>query len=832
MPAKMTRSGVGLRLTPRYSRPGGTERRLVLLLWSIAAGTLYSCGSESSPPPVTPPATLKSIAVTPTGTTIAAGATQQFAAAGAFSDGSMADITSTVTWTSSDTTSASISSSGLAKAAAPGRPSIMASSGGISGSASLIIVNGVSSGVARFAYVTSDDLDPSTPSFGSGTISTFTVNSATGQLRQVSYVLAGPAPPGPIIVDPQNRFAYVANSSFATPPGENTISVFSIDPGNGRLTAIPGSPFATGEASLGNLVIDPRGKFLYTESASGHVLIFQINPTTGALTPIAGPPGTGASLNLIAVDPSGAFVYATGSLGQLFGFKIDSSSGALTAVPNSPFLAEGSGMSIDPTGHFLYVADGDIIYAFAIDSSTGALTKLPTDPNATSTPASTGVTLDPTGKFLYVAHETFSATSSDYISMFKIDSNGGVTQPASQFPTSEVIPVSLQFDPAGKFLYVTEAETSVETFSVSASGALSPAASAQTRSSAGITLSNGQAAISYTPTFAYVADAASNDVTAYSINASSGALTSGGTVAAASPSAIAIDPFGKFAYVARGGDNSVAAYSISGTTGALNSLGSVATGSSPASLAVDPSARFVYVANKASNDISMYAVSPVTGTLTSMGSVGSGTTPIALAIDPTGQFVLVANQGSSDVWAYSIDVSTGVLASDGVLDPGTNPTLPPSDSSGRTSVAVDPSGKLAYVGGRSGLISIYESGPAVAIPFFKANGTLSAGTSAVIVATEPSGRFAYAAETNFNIVHMYAINQTNGTLTPTGTVATGQSPVTISAEPSGKFAYVVNKGSNNISIYTIDPATGALVSAGTVTTGSQPVAIVTTATIQ
>jgi 6-phosphogluconolactonase (cycloisomerase 2 family) len=831
MPAKMTPSGVGLRLTHRYSGPGRTARRLALLLCSIAAGTLYSCGSQSSPPPVTTK-TLKSIAVTPTSMTIAAGGTQQFAAAGTFSDGSMADITSTVAWSSSDTTSASISTAGLAKAAAPGRPSITASSGGVTGSASLIIVSAVTSRVARFAYVTSDDLDPSVPSFGSGTISTFTVNSATGQLRQVSYVLAGPAPPGPIIVDPQNGFAYVANGSFATPPGENTISVFSIDPGNGRLTAIPGSPFATGETSSGNLVIDPRGKFLYTDSASGNILIFQINPTTGGLTPIAGPPGTGASLNLIAVDPSGAFVYVTGPLGQLFGFKIDSSTGALTAVPNSPFLAGGSGMTIDPTGHFLYVADGDIIYAFAIDSSTGALTKLPTDPDATSIPASTGVTLDPTGKFLYVAHETFSATSSDYISMFKIDSNGGVTQPASQFPTSEVIPVSLQFDPAGKFLYVTEAETSVETFSVSASGALSSAASAQTRSSAGITLSNGQAAISYSPTFAYVADSASNDVTAYTIDVSSGALTSVGTVAAASPSAVAVDPFGKFAYVARGGDNSVAAYSISATTGALTSLGGVAAGSSPASLAVDPSARFVYVANKVSNDISMYAISPVTGTLTSMGSVASGTAPVALAIDPTGQFVLVANQGSSDVWAYSIDVNSGLLASDGVLDPGTNPTLPPSDSSGRTSVAIDPSGKLAYVGGRSGLISIYESGPAVAIPFFKANGTVTAGTSAVFVATEPSDRFAYAAETNLNTVHMYTINQTDGTLTPTGTVATGQSPVAISAEPSGKFVYAVNKGSNNVSIYTIDPATGALVSAGTVTTGSQPVAIVTTATIQ
>ena len=60
----------------------------------------------------TPPATLESITVAPASATIEQGQTQQFSATGSYSDGGSQDLTSTATWTSSDTTAATIDSTG------------------------------------------------------------------------------------------------------------------------------------------------------------------------------------------------------------------------------------------------------------------------------------------------------------------------------------------------------------------------------------------------------------------------------------------------------------------------------------------------------------------------------------------------------------------------------------------------------------------------------------------------------------------------------------------------------------------------------------------------
>src|ERR1700733_5279889 len=84
-------------------------------------------------------ATLTSIAVTPANPAITKGATEQFTATGNYSDGSQQNLSSTVTWTSSSTTVASISSVGLATGVGTGNTTIQAASGSISGSTVLTV---------------------------------------------------------------------------------------------------------------------------------------------------------------------------------------------------------------------------------------------------------------------------------------------------------------------------------------------------------------------------------------------------------------------------------------------------------------------------------------------------------------------------------------------------------------------------------------------------------------------------------------------------------------------------------------------------------------------
>jgi uncharacterized protein YjdB len=89
------------------------------------------------------PAILVAITVAPTAASIAAGDTQQFTATGHYSDLSTQDLTSSVTWSSSLTSFATVSSSGLATGVATGASTITATSGLISGAAVLTVTPAV-----------------------------------------------------------------------------------------------------------------------------------------------------------------------------------------------------------------------------------------------------------------------------------------------------------------------------------------------------------------------------------------------------------------------------------------------------------------------------------------------------------------------------------------------------------------------------------------------------------------------------------------------------------------------------------------------------------------
>ena len=285
--------------------------------------------------------------------------------------------------------------------------------------------------------------------------------------------------------------------------------------------------------------------------------------------------------------------------------------------------------------------------------------------------------------------------------------------------------------------------------------------------------------------FAYVANWGEGDtagsISMYTINATTGTLTSTGTIDApcapppspgsCAPWSVVVDPSGKYVYVANEGGfapTSVSMYTINATSGVLTFTGTIAAGPRAISVTVDPTGKFAYVTTESdppgsAGNVSMYTINAATGALTSIGTVAAGTNPISVAVDPTGKFAYVANSGSNNVSMYTINATTGALTSTGAIDAGTGPT----------SVTVDP---------------------------------------------DPAGKFAYVANSGSNNVSMYTINATTGALTSIGTIAAGSAPTSIAFDPSGKFAYVTNSGSNNVSMYSIDVATGALTLIGTIGT--------------
>ena len=86
---------------------------------------------------------LLSIAVTPATPSVAKGLTQQLTATGTFSDTSTADLTGSVTWTSSTPSVATLNAAGLAQSVAVGSTTITATSGSVSGSATLTVTAAV-----------------------------------------------------------------------------------------------------------------------------------------------------------------------------------------------------------------------------------------------------------------------------------------------------------------------------------------------------------------------------------------------------------------------------------------------------------------------------------------------------------------------------------------------------------------------------------------------------------------------------------------------------------------------------------------------------------------
>jgi YVTN family beta-propeller protein len=84
-----------------------------------------------------------------------------------------------------------------------------------------------------------------------------------------------------------------------------------------------------------------------------------------------------------------------------------------------------------------------------------------------------------------------------------------------------------------------------------------------------------------------------------------------------------VDPAGKFAYVTNFGSNDVSMYTIDATTGVLTPTGTIPTELSPTSIAIHPSGKFAYVTNSGSNSVSMYSIDSATGTLTLIGTIGT-----------------------------------------------------------------------------------------------------------------------------------------------------------------------------------------------------------------
>jgi YVTN family beta-propeller protein len=95
-----------------------------------------------------------------------------------------------------------------------------------------------------------------------------------------------------------------------------------------------------------------------------------------------------------------------------------------------------------------------------------------------------------------------------------------------------------------------------------------------------------------------------------------------------------ISPNGSFLYVANQSTNNVSAFTVNAGTGALSPIGVLSpSGTTPTAVTVSPDGAFLYVANQGSNDVFAYSINPGTGELTTVSGTPfpAGVTPRAIA---------------------------------------------------------------------------------------------------------------------------------------------------------------------------------------------------------
>ena len=212
-------------------------RRYLGLLLCCSIATFVACGSASSSAPPPPVKTLVSVAVSPSGSiSIPVNGTQQFTATGTYSDSTTQNLTSLVTWASSDTSIVTVNASGLATGVSNGNVNITATMGAVSGSRAMAVT----------PVLTTINVTPASPSAVVNTTTQLTAigiwsdNSSQEITSQVTWATV------------DTSVATVDNTGLATamsPGSTNLMATLGTISGSTTLTVDP--------ATLVSIVISP-----------------------------------------------------------------------------------------------------------------------------------------------------------------------------------------------------------------------------------------------------------------------------------------------------------------------------------------------------------------------------------------------------------------------------------------------------------------------------------------------------------------------------------------------------------------------------------------------
>ena len=282
------------------------------------------------------------------------------------------------------------------------------------------IANGPS---AKFLYVANS---------ADNNIRQYKINTTTGKLAKIGAgtVAAGSSPQW-IAVTPNAQFAFAINA------GNGTITPYTVDTTTGALTA-NGTAFSSVLLKKPAAAVASNSWLYVTDATKGTIVSFPIGASgtlaVGTTTALGGSAVPGP----VIMDPTGQFVYATDqNSGLVYYFTVGTGVLTLAASPYTASTAGEAGLAFATTplnNNFLYVANQlaatPSITGFLVngDGSLSLLSGTPFPDISLGQP--TGVVVDPTGSFLYVANQ-----SKGTISRFTIDPTTGALSAGAAIST-------------------------------------------------------------------------------------------------------------------------------------------------------------------------------------------------------------------------------------------------------------------------------------------------------------------------------------------------------------------------------------------------------------
>ena len=343
---------------------------------------------------------------------------------------------------------------------------------------------------------------------------------------------------------------------YALTAKSNLINAYTVDSASGAITQVANSPFPSGGQYPVAAAVGSNNKWMYVVHEIDNTVVEFAIGTDGKLYAQHTYNTPGTYPISVAIDPSENFLYVLDSYapgsngvappninpitsnnvptqGCVVVYPISSTDGSLSTPVSDPVSSNtcfpigaapvlgSQPISITATANGgVYVADQGThtVYGYSVDDTTGILTTVNSNAGYPAGVKPSAIATDPGGRFIYVADQ-----SANQLLGYTIQGDGTLQSMGNGFATG-LYPNSMVISANGLFLYAT--------------------------------------------------DFNANDVRIYSIDQSTGVLTSADSVlnygTGAGPNCISIEPaYGRFIYVSNFLDNTISGFEMNPQTGGL-----------------------------------------------------------------------------------------------------------------------------------------------------------------------------------------------------------------------------------------------------------------------